>query len=276
MILLEGKEIAQKMQDEFKVALAGLSHPLRLAIVIVGSDPVSHVFVKLKEKYAKEIGVETRLYRFEESVTTNQLREQMNAIVHEVRNDGVIVQLPLPSHIDAQSILNSVIPAKDIDMLAARSVGDLQVGKAKILPPTARAVELLIQKYGIEVKNKKAVVIGQGRLAGQPLALWLRQQGAVVTTFSDAEHFNERLLQDADIVISGVGKPGLVRGEHVKDGVIVIDLGTSEQAGKIEGDVDFDSVSKKAAYMTPVKGGVGPLTVACIFENLIKLSLKNK
>lgn len=274
MILLEGKEIAQKMQDEFKIALAGLAHPLRLAIVIVGSDPVSHVFVKLKEKYAKEIGVETRLYRFEESVTTNQLREQMNAIVHEVRNDGVIVQLPLPSHIDTQSILNSVIPAKDIDMLAARSVGDLQVGKAKILPPTARAVGLLIQKYDIEVKNKKAVVIGQGRLVGQPLALWLRQQGAVVTTFSDAEHFDERLLQDADIVISGVGKSGLVRGEHVKDGVIVIDLGTSEQAGKIEGDVDFDSVSKKAAYMTPVKGGVGPLTVACIFENLIKLSLK--
>ncbi|MEK7151039.1 MAG: bifunctional 5,10-methylenetetrahydrofolate dehydrogenase/5,10-methenyltetrahydrofolate cyclohydrolase [Patescibacteria group bacterium] len=272
MILFDGKSIAEEVKIALKQEAGLLGYPLRLGIVMVGKNPVSETFVALKEKFARDVGVETRRYEFEEDITTNDLRARMNDIVHEPQNRGIIVQLPLPAQIDTQSILNTVVPEKDVDMLSARSVGDSQVGKGKALPPVVGAVKILFEKNAIEVKNKKVVVIGYGRLVGQPLSVWLLANGAQVTVIADEKQFDASVLKSADIIISGVGKPKYIKGGMIKDGAVVVDVGTSEMNGEVVGDVDFDSVSRVASFLTPVKGGVGPLTVAMVFKNLLILS----
>ncbi|MEK7576434.1 MAG: bifunctional 5,10-methylenetetrahydrofolate dehydrogenase/5,10-methenyltetrahydrofolate cyclohydrolase [Patescibacteria group bacterium] len=296
MILLDGKSAAEEIKVELKQEITELGYVPRLAIVMVGKNSVSERFVLLKEKYAKDIGAETRRYEFDELVTTNELRARMNDIVHEPQNRGIIVQLPLPVHIDVQSILNTVVPEKDVDVLSARAVGDFQVGKprrivgaptsvsenknsaseAKVMPPVVGAVKALFDKHSIEVKNKKVVVLGYGRLVGQPLSIWLLASGAQVTIISDEKQFDASIIKNADIVISGTGKPQFIKGEHIKEGATVVDVGTSEMNGEVVGDVDFDSVSRVASFLTPVKGGVGPLTVAMVFKNLLTLAKLKK
>jgi methylenetetrahydrofolate dehydrogenase (NADP+)/methenyltetrahydrofolate cyclohydrolase len=272
MILLEGKPIAEEIKSKLKDGVASLGYVPRLGIVLVCKNLVSAKFVALKEKFAGDIGAQTRRYEFEENITTNELRARMKDIVHEPQNRGVIIQLPLPAHIDTQSILNTVVPEKDVDVLSARAVGDFQVGKEKILPPVAGAVKALFEKYNISVRGKHVAVLGYGRLVGQPLAMLCLREGGLVTVVSDEKNFDPAVLKNADIVISGMGTPRFIKGEHVKEGVVVVDVGTSEMAGEMVGDVDFESVSKKASYITPQKGGVGPLTVAMVFQNLVILT----
>jgi methylenetetrahydrofolate dehydrogenase (NADP+) / methenyltetrahydrofolate cyclohydrolase len=195
----------------------------------------------------------------------------MRDIVHEPRNTGVIVQLPLPQQIDAQAILNAITPEKDVDVLSARAVGNMAVGKSRIVPPVAGAVKLLLEHYSVEVRGKKMTVVGAGRLVGQPVAMWAMHAGAVVTVLHGAGQVNHEMLKDADIIVSGLGKPRVITGDMVKEGVVVVDVGTSEDGGVLVGDVDQESVSKKASHMTPAQGGVGPLTVALVFQNLSTL-----
>ncbi|MEK7642910.1 MAG: bifunctional 5,10-methylenetetrahydrofolate dehydrogenase/5,10-methenyltetrahydrofolate cyclohydrolase [Patescibacteria group bacterium] len=271
MIYLDGRLIAERIKKELKEQSVSRSHPLRLAIVSVGTNPVSEKFITLKEKFAHEIGVETRRYEFPETITTNELRNSMNDIVHEAHNDGVIVQLPLPSHIDTQGVLNAIVPEKDVDVLSARAVGNVQVGKSRILAPVAGAVKILFEEYSVSVKGAAAVVLGYGRLVGQPVATWLISVGAQVTIVRDKAELNPAVTSSADIIIAGMGNPRGVTGEYVKSGAAVIDVGTSESEGVIAGDVDIDSVVEKAAFLTPLRGGVGPLTVAFVFKNLFTL-----
>ena len=271
MMWLDGKSIAEEIKQELTKRLATIQPPPRLGIVVVGHNKASEMFVGLKEKFARDIGIETRRYEFEEGISTNALRERMRDIVHEARNDGVIMQLPLPSQIDTQAILNAITPEKDVDVLSARSVGNIQVGKSKILSPVAAAVESLFQKAGIDVEGKHAVVVGYGRLVGQPLTAWLIEKKALVTVMSDEKYFDKDIIQQADIIISGAGKPRLITGEMIQEGAVVVDVGTSEVEGVLAGDVDIESVAKKASYMTPAKGGIGPLTVAFVFKNLFIL-----
>ncbi len=262
MILLEGKPIAEEIKARLKSTIATLQDKPRLAIVMVGESEASKKFVELKEKFAREVGIETRRYDFAVDTTTNALREQMKNIVHAAENDGVIVQLPLPEHIDTQGILNTIVPEKDVDTLSARAVGDFQVGKAKVLPPVVLAVQALFEKHGIEIRGKRVVVLGYGRLVGQPISVWVGREGGVVTIVADPSQFDHEIIKSADIIISGTGTPGLIRGEHIKDGAIVVDAAS---------DIDFDSVAEKAAYITPKIGGIGPLTVAFVFQNLLAL-----
>ncbi len=271
MILLDGKSIADEIKATLKKQLDAVEDKPRLAVVVVGEDPVSQKFVSLKERFAREIGVETRRYELAAILTTNQLRAQMKDIVHETRNDGVIVQLPLPAHIDTQAILNSIVPEKDVDVLSARVVGDFQVGKSKILPPVAGAVEELFKKYEIHVEGKHVVILGYGRLVGQPLAAWFGQKKVLVTIISDESQLHPQIVSGADIVVSGMGRPNFIKGDMIHEGAVVLDVGTSEVGGEIVGDVDFESVKEKASYLTPQTGGVGPLTVALIFRNLLIL-----
>jgi methylenetetrahydrofolate dehydrogenase (NADP+) / methenyltetrahydrofolate cyclohydrolase len=274
MILLDGKVIAQEVKMELKERVKNSRRVPRLGIVMVGKDSVSSKFVELKEKFARDIGVKTQRYEFEDAITASQLRARLKDVVHEARNDGVIIQLPISAHIDTQSILNTVTPEKDVDGLSARAVGDFQVGKERVMPPVVAAVMLLFKKYGIEVKGKKVAVVGYGRLVGQPLSAWLLREGAQVNIISDESQFDPAILKNADIVVSGAGKPHLIKGEYIKEGAVVVDVGTSEINGEVAGDVDFDSVSRVASSLTPAKGGVGPLTVAMVFKNLLVLSQK--
>jgi len=271
MILLEAKDIVSRIRSDLASKVGVRAHAPRLGVIVVGQNPVSEKFLLLKEKFAASIGVETRRYSFDETISAGELRTRMNDIVHESANAGIIVQLPLPKHIDAQSILNAVTPEKDVDVLSARSVGNFEVGKSKILPPVVSAVKALFDEHKITLEEKKVVVIGHGKLAGRPLATWVMREGGVLTIISSEKNFRPEVVQGADIVVSGVGKAGLIKSEMIKEGAVVVDVGTSEQNGEIVGDVDFESVSKKAAYLTPVIGGVGPLTVAFVFQNLLTL-----
>ena len=272
MILLDGKKLSQKILDELKREVAGIKKQLRLAVVVVGEDPVVKKFIEQKKKTAAAVGINIRIYPFEEKITTNDLRKRIAQIAHEKKNLGVIIQLPLPEHVSAQYILNSVMPEKDIDVLSSRSLGNFVTGKSLILPPVVGAVKTFFEEYKIDYKNKYVVVVGAGNLVGRPVALWLFQEKATFSVLRSATKNSEEFLRQADIVISGAGKPKFITGSMVKEGVIIIDAGTSESEGKLVGDIDFASVFPKASFITPVPGGIGPLTVVMLFKNLVAVS----
>lgn len=272
MVLLDGKKLAQKILDELKQEIVVLDKKLRLAVVLVGKNPVIEKFVEQKKKAAEFIGVDVRVYPFEEKITTNELRKRLAEIVHEERNTGVIIQLPLPAQINPQYILNSVTPEKDADVLSSRAIGNFITDRSPILPPVVGAVRALFEEYGIDYKNKYVVIVGAGNLVGKPAALWLLNEKATFSVVRSSTENPQEFLKKADIIISGVGKTKFITGDIVKEGVIVVDAGTSESEGKMVGDVDFDSVALQASFITPVPGGVGPVTVAVLFRNLLILS----
>ena len=276
MTLFDGKKLSQKILDELKLETAGTAKKLRLAVVVIGQNSVTQKFIQQKQKAAQFIGVDFRIFPFEETITTDELRKRIAQIVHEKKNTGVIIQLPLPEHLSVQYILNSVTPEKDVDMLSARSLGDLAVGKNRILPPVIGAIKAFFEEYEIDYKTKYIAVIGAGKLVGLPVSLWLLNEKATFTVLRSSTPDLSEFTKKADIIISGVGKPKLLTGEMIKEGVIIIDAGTSESEGKITGDADFESASKKASYITPVPGGVGPVTVAILFKNLLTLVKSQK
>lgn len=271
-IIIDGKKIAQDIKASLKEEVLAIGKKLRLAVVLVGDNVASKKFIEQKKKFGRDIGVDVKVYEFAKDVTTNQLRKKLAEIVHIKQNAGVIIQLPLAKQINAQYILNSVIPAKDVDVLSAKSLGDFTAGKSKILPPVVGAIQAILQNYKIDVRGKNVAVVGAGRLVGQPTAIWLVNEGASVSTVNEFTKDIKPFLERADIIISGAGKPKLITVDMVKEGVVIIDAGTSESAGKLVGDVDFQGVSKKASLITPVPGGVGPLTVAMLFKNLLELA----
>lgn len=272
MILLDGKSIAEKVLAAVREETSVVKKRLRLAVVVVGEDPVVRSFIAKKKQAGESVGIDVRVYPFPETITTNELRKRIAEIVHEKKNTGVIIQLPLPEHINKQYILNAVTPEKDVDVLSSRAIGNFAVGKSPILPPIVGAVKTLFEEYGVAWRGKTIVVAGAGTLVGKPIALWLLAEHAPFSILTSETPDAQELLRRADIIVTGIGKPGFITGDMVKDGVVVIDAGTSESEGRIAGDIDFDSVSKKAFALTPVPGGVGPLTVAMLFKNLVALS----
>lgn len=266
--------LSQKLMGVLQKEVSVAAKPLRLAIVVVGEDPVVQKFIAQKKRAAEYVGISVRIYPFPATITTNELRKKLAEIVHEKRNTGVIVQLPLPPHINAQYILNAVPPEKDVDMLSARSLGNFVTGKDLIIPPVVGAVRAFFAEYEIDYKNKYIVVIGAGTLVGKPVALWLLQEKATFSVIRSTTETPQKFLLDADIIISGIGQPKYITADMIKKDVVIIDAGTSESEGKLSGDADFESVAAKAAFITPVPGGVGPVTVAILFQNLLALSQK--
>ncbi|MDP3770080.1 MAG: bifunctional 5,10-methylenetetrahydrofolate dehydrogenase/5,10-methenyltetrahydrofolate cyclohydrolase [Candidatus Sungbacteria bacterium] len=277
MILLDGKKLSQHILDELKQEVAGMNTKLRLAVVVVGKDPVVARYVAQKRKAAKVIGVDFHIYPFEESVSARELRRRLAEIVHEKKNTGVIIQLPLPAHIGRQHMLNGIIPQKDVDVLSARAIGGVVVGKHPVQSPVVGAIQAFFDGYKIDYAGKRIVVLGAGALVGKPVCLWFLGQKIGYTLISTAHtpHAADILL-DADIIISGIGKPKFITGDKVKEGVVIIDAGTSESEGKLAGDADIDSLALKCSFITPVPGGVGPMTVAMLFKNLVTLAKLQK
>lgn len=258
-MIIDGKKIA----EEIKATLKG--NGLKLAIVQVGDDEASNKFIRQKVKFAKDIGAETRIYELPQDISTSQLRKKMAEISHISENDGVILQLPLPPQIKTQYVLNGIIMNKDVDVLSSRFFGDFATGHSKILPPVVGAIKLIFEKYNIDVRGKNIIVVGTGRLVGKPAAIWLINQEATVSVLNEYTPDILKFTRDADIIMVGTGKPGLIKPDMVKEGVIIID------AGSLVGDVD-PAVAEKASLFTPVPGGVGPLTVVMVFQNLIELN----
>lgn len=275
MTLLDGKKLSQKLLDELKEGVKDISRPLRLAVVMVGEHPASLSFIKQKQRSCEDVGIAFKFYKYPENISTQQLRKNLNAVCKLKKNSGVIVQLPLPKHINKQYILNTVPPEKDVDVLAERSLGKFYTGRLSIIPPTVAGIIQLLEEYKVEIKGKNVVIVGAGTLVGKPLATHLINQKTTVTILNSSTQDISEFTKKADILVSGVGKANLITADMVKEGTVVIDAGICEVGdGKIRGDVDFENVSKKSSYITPVPGGVGPMTVVMLLSNVVTLAKK--
>lgn len=272
-MIVDGKAIQEEMKHELKREVSFLALRPRLVVVQVGTDAASTKFVSMKRAFAEEIGVEFILHEFPESAKTEQLVKEIQGYNKDARVNGIIVQLPLPKTIDSDAVIEAIHPAKDPDALR------MEEGESfRVPPPVAGAVEEILTRHEIVPQEKHAVVVGYGRLVGKPVAQWLVDNGAhlrVVDKNTPPELFAESILA-ADIIVSGAGVPGLLKPEMVKEGVVLIDAGTSEGPETpfgnkpLVGDID-PLCAEKASLFAPVPGGVGPITVATIFKNLLAL-----
>lgn len=267
-MLINGKELAKEILNEASqkiVSQKKLGHKFRMVGVLVGDNPSAKKFLELKKSAAEKVGIEFKIREFPENVTTRDLRKEIVDIGKAELNTGIIVELPLPPHINTQYILNAIPEDKDVDVLSQKSQGAFFAGRSKILPPSVEVTKIIFDKYNIEPKGKNCVVFGYGLLVGKPVSHWLAAQGATVSTVNEFTSNPKSFALNADIIVSGVGKPNLITADMVKDGVVVIDFGQ---------DVDLESVSAKASLVTPPTGGVGPLVIATVMKNLIKLKVK--
>jgi len=288
MKILDGKKLSERILANLKKEIKNHRLKSRLAVISVGENPISQIFINQKEMACEKIGINFKLFKFPTKIKNSELKKEISGIVKNPANSGVIIQLPLPKKFLPEEILNLISEEKDIDVLSENSLGKFYQalpsfssknfggqGTLKILPPTVQGILYLFKNYKIDLKGKNVVIVGAGRLVGFPLAIQLLKEKATVSVLNEFTKDAPSFLKKADILISGVGKPNLIKGNMIKRGVIVIDAGTSVKNGRLVGDVDFKSVSQRASYITPVPGGVGPLTVACLLENLVKL-LKKK
>jgi methylenetetrahydrofolate dehydrogenase (NADP+)/methenyltetrahydrofolate cyclohydrolase len=271
MKLLNGKKLAEEILENLKKKIKKRKLKLRLAVIQVGENPISQIFINQKKKACKKVGIDFKLHQFGGKIKARQLKKEIAKITNNPQNSGIIIQLPLPKNLDTQEVLSTIPQKKDIDVLSEASLGKFYTSTLPILPPTVKGISYLLAKYRIKIKGKHVVVVGVGRLVGNPLALWLLHEKATVSTVTEFTKEVSFFTKKADILVTGVGKPNLIRSNMIKEGVIVIDAGCSIWKGKLVGDVDFKNVSKKTSYITPSPGGVGPMTVACLLENLVEL-----
>lgn len=274
-IILDGKALAEKVRQEIKnevekIMQEGKIQP-GLAVVIVGDDPASAIYVRNKEKAALEAGLYSVVRRYPAETT----QEKLLSVVDELNADssihGILVQFPLPKHLNEKEVINRIDPRKDVDGLHPLNIGALLVGDKGLVSCTPKGCMRIIKETGVPVSGKKAVVIGRSNLVGKPVALLLLQENATVTICHSRTKDLQKELIDADIIVAAVGVPKMVTGEMVKEGAIVIDVGINRsEDGKLCGDVDFASVSEKAGFITPVPGGVGPMTIAMLLSNTIE------
>lgn len=270
MKLLLGKEIAQKILNDIKKRLP--EKKLGLAVIQVGSNPASEIYIKEKKKIAQSLGIGFWMTKLPPTVSQEKVQNIVLKIGRDPAISGIIIQLPLPPQFRTQEILNCIPLKKDVDVLSSVALGLFALGQLPILPPTIKAIALLLKASHTSLKGKRVTVVGAGRLVGLPLIFWLLSQGATVSVANKFTKDLSLLTKKADILISATGKPLLIKGNMVKKGAVVIDAGTSVEGGRTKGDVDLKSVAKKAKYLAPVPGGVGPLTVACLFYNLLTLA----
>ena len=269
IMIVDGKKIAQDIISELKRVIKKLERSPKLFVVLVGQNNVTARYVSLKQKIAKKIGINVEIARFKESVTTETLIQAIKAAADTV--DGIIVQLPLPSHIDKQAVLNTVPIELDVDVLGNASNEKFQKGTNTILPPVIASINEILIRGNVNVNGKRAVVVGKGALVGRPAAVWLTNQGAdVVSLDSKSENFVEE-IQKADIIVTGAGVPNLIKPDMIKYGVVLLDAATSELEGSLVGDTS-SACSAKASLYSPVPGGIGPITIATLLNNLVLLS----
>lgn len=270
--ILDGKKLAEKILGNLKKEVVGRRLKLKLAAVQVGDNPISEIFIRQKELACGKIGVSFQVFKYPSKISFPEIKKEIEKIVRSPRNSGIIIQLPLPKNLPAQKILDLIPQGKDIDVLSEKSLGKFYHGTLPILPPTVSGIQYLFKNYKIKIKQKNVVILGAGELIGRPLALWLLQKMATVSVLNEFTKDAASFTKKAGILISGAGRPNLIKGQMIKKGVIIIDGGVSFYKSKLTGDIDFGSISKKASYVAPVPGGLGPMTVACLLENLIKIN----
>jgi len=270
--ILDGKKISEKILSDLKKETKKLN--LKLAVVLVGEDPASLLYIEQKKKACEKINASFELFKFNQRISTTILKKKVIEIDKRSDISGLIIQLPLPEKINTHEILNAVSSKKDIDILSDENLGKFYQGNINFLPPTVSGIAELFKKYKIKIIDKNILLIGMGKLVGKPLSIWLLNEKATFSVIGSSIKDITSFTKKADILISGTGKQNLIKGKMVKNGVVIIDCGSVKLKGKIVGDVDFKSVSKKSSFITPVPGGIGPMTVAMLLWNLVKMNKK--
>jgi methylenetetrahydrofolate dehydrogenase (NADP+)/methenyltetrahydrofolate cyclohydrolase len=267
-VRIDGRAVAEKVRAQVAKDVEAFGAPVCLATILVGDDPASHIYVGRKHDAAAQAGIETRDHRFPEGASESEVLDVLEELNADDAVDGILVQLPLPEHMDEGRVIRAIEPDKDVDGLHPLNSGRLFLGTPLHVPATPSGVMVMLAEYGVELEGREAVVIGRSELAGKPMAMLLLAENATVTichsrTADLAEH-----ARAADVLVAAVGKPGLVKPDMVKPGAAVVDIGVTRTENGIVGDVD-PAVAEVAGYLTPVPGGVGPMTIAMLLRNTV-------
>jgi methylenetetrahydrofolate dehydrogenase (NADP+)/methenyltetrahydrofolate cyclohydrolase len=274
MQIIDGRKIKEEILNKLKSEVETLPFPPIFCDILVGEDPVSSSYVRIKGKAAESVGIKFKTINFPSNTTTEQVIEEIENLNRVPHMCGIIVQLPLPSHINTLAVLNYINPDLDVDCLGEYNNINFYNNKGSLGYPTALACLKLLESISLNLKDKKIVVIGQGKLVGKPVAHLLVNRGFSVEVINSKTENTASLIKEADVLISATGRGKFITGEMVKTGVVIIDAGTSEENGSVVGDVDIESIEDKASFITPTPGGVGPVTVAILLENVINKAKK--
>ena len=277
MNILDGKLLSKKIQEQIKEEVSTLTKKPCLLVILVGHDQASQIYVASKEKACKKVGMESKTIVLEDNISQKELIK----IIHQANEDstihGILVQMPLPKYMDELAVVNEIDPKKDVDGLHTYNQGKLMLGQKGMTPCTPKGIMHLLDEYHVQLQGKNALVIGRSILVGKPVAQLLLQRGATVTIAHSKTKNLKEICQNMDIVVCAVGKPKTVTEDMIKEGAVVVDVGINRVLGNIIGDVDYLSVAPKTSRITPVPGGVGPMTIACLLENVLEAYyLQNK
>lgn len=272
--IIDGKATSTSIREEIKAEVAVLCEKgVRpgLAVIIVGEDPASQIYVRNKEKACEEVGFYSEKYALPTETTEAELTALIDKLNDDDKIHGILVQSPLPKHLDEKRIVAGILPCKDVDAFSEENVGKITLGTPRFLPCTPAGIMELLKRYNIETKGKHAVVVGRSNIVGKPMGLLLLGADCTVTTCHSRTVDLAKYTMDADILVAAVGKSKLIGGDMVKDGAVIIDVGMNrDENGKLSGDVNFEECEKKASYITPVPGGVGPMTITMLLINTLE------
>lgn len=271
--IIDGKAVSQFVKDEVKKEVSALGEKgvsVGLAVIIVGNDPASRTYVNNKKKACEATGIISEEYALPEDITMDELLALIKELNAKKSINGILCQLPLPKHLDEKAVIENIDPIKDVDAFHAVNTGHIMIGDYSFLPCTPAGIMEMLKYYNIEIEGKECVVIGRSNIVGKPMAMLLLQKNGTVTICHSRTKNLKEVTSRADILVAAVGIPYFVTADMVKDGAVVIDVGMDRnKEGKLCGDVDFAEVEKKASYITPVPGGVGPMTIATLMKNTV-------
>ncbi|WP_047152939.1 bifunctional methylenetetrahydrofolate dehydrogenase/methenyltetrahydrofolate cyclohydrolase FolD [Aneurinibacillus tyrosinisolvens] len=270
--IMNGKEVAAQVKSELKQEVAKLNREYvqpGLAVLLVGNHPASETYVKAKEKAAAEIGIRSFLIRYPETVSQAELLHRVEQLNQDPQVHGILVQLPLPKHIHVQTVIDTIDPQKDVDGFHPLNIGSMQVGKEALLPCTPFGILQLLKQYKVDLQGKHAVIVGHSHIVGRPMATLLLNENATVSVCHIYTQNLKEMTRMADILIVAVGKKHLITSDMVKPGAVVVDVGINREEKRIFGDCDFESIKDIASYITPVPGGVGPMTISMLLHNTL-------
>ena len=278
MNIIDGKALASKIKEELKVKVSELEGKLGrkvcLAVILVGENPASQVYVRNKITATEFVGMKSLAFYLPEDSSQAQVEESVLSLANDNSVDGILVQLPLPKHLDENKILSLIPATKDVDGFLAENVGGLLLGQPSTIACTPFGVLKMLKSTGVDLTGKNAVVIGRSNIVGKPMALLLLQENCTVTVCHSKTKNLKEVCANADVVVAAIGRPKFVTSDMVKEGAIVIDVGINRTEQGLVGDVDFDAVKEKASYISPVPGGVGPMTIAMLLENTYLCALR--
>ena len=274
--IADGKALSEKIYEEIKNEVSKLQKKPMLAVIITNDNEAGKVYVKNKQRACEKTGINSITINFEASVTENEILKKIDELNNDDKVDAILVQLPLPKHIDCEKILNAISPSKDADGFHYENAGKMFTGQIpNSVACTPKGIIRILDEYNVNLEGMNALVIGRSNIVGKPISQLLLQRNATVTTAHSKTKNIDFYTKNADLIVCAIGKPKFLKGDMIKEGVVIIDVGISKVDGKLCGDVDFETVYPKALLITPVPGGVGPMTVAMLIKNTLELS-KNR